>query len=346
MKSKTLSDNAKNGKRGERATLTPELQEFIKHNYGYENVLRVSDVGGSSCLNILLETSMSKYIVRVYRPYVTPTRLLEIQRVKKFLRDNGVPCPQTISKPGHSFYVYQNRLIEAEEFVYSDSNMDSLDKIGTAMPLLAKIHSLMKDLYLENDAKYPGFSNYIRPEDALEMTLLGCSRIKNWVPTQQENRLAEASEALARLVQEKRKYVDVLPKQATHGDFWHNNVLFLDGKVATLIDFDFFGERTRMDDLALTLYFTMLSNGGLSDATFESLRKLVELYNSELEEPLTRDERIALPIIIARQPLWSIGGWVALLDDEEAARQHASDMLPCVEQALDIICNLTKWSFT
>ena len=29
----------------------------------------------------------------------------------------------------------------------------------------------------------------------------------------------------------------------------------------------------------------------------------------------------ALPLAMARQPLWSIGGWVALLDDEEAARQ-------------------------
>jgi hypothetical protein len=35
-----------------------------------------------------------------------------------------------------------------------------------------------------------------------------------------------------------------------------------------------------------------------------------------------------LPWAIARQPLWGIGGWVAMLDDQDTARAHADTTSP------------------
>ena len=72
-------------------------------------------------------------------------------------------------------------------------------------------------------------------------------------------------------------------------------------------------------------------------------RGLLDAYESGLREPLTAVERAALPPAIARQPLWSIGGWIAQLDDERTARRHAATMGPAVAWALDLLRDLDRW---
>ena len=81
------------------------------------------------------------------------------------------------------------------------------------------------------------------------------------------------------------------------------------------------GERPRIDNLALTLYFTCLKflEHPLSDDYLQRVSSLVTAYDSGLDHPLTSEERAALPLAIIRQPLWSVGGWVALLDEETSA---------------------------
>lgn len=67
-----------------------------------------------------------------------------------------------------------------------------------------------------------------------------------------ELRLAAVAEELAELVAETEAgLVPRLPRQLVHGDFWDNNVLFRRGRPVLLADFDFMGERARIDDLAL-----------------------------------------------------------------------------------------------
>jgi hypothetical protein len=39
---------------------------------------------------------------------------------------------------------------------------------------------------------------------------------------------------------------------------------------------------------------------------------------------------------MARQPLWSISVWVALLDDQDAARRHLAVTAPELEWALQL----------
>ena len=87
--------------------------------------------------------------------------------------------------------------------------------------------------------------------------------------------------------------------------------MFFDkGNVVLVADFDFMGERTQIDDLTLTLYFTYLkfSEHPLSDNYIQRLSKLVEAYDSslDLDNPLTSLDRSALTLAIIRQPLWSI----------------------------------------
>jgi hypothetical protein len=69
---------------------------------------------------------------------------------------------------------------------------------------------------------------------------------------------------------------------------------------------------------------------GFADRTdrIAVLRPLVHADTSGLDHPLTGAEREALPWAIARQPLWGIGGWVAVLDDQNTARAHARATSP------------------
>ena len=87
---------------------------------------------------------------------------------------------------------------------------------------------------------------------------------------------------------------------------------------------------------------TELGLAGTGDR-IAALRPLVRAYASGLGEPLTAAEHQALPWAIARQPLWSIGGWVALLDDQDTARAHACATFPAIDRALQLVADIPAW---
>jgi hypothetical protein len=59
--------------------------------------------------------------------------------------------------------------------------------------------------------------------------------------------------------------------------------------------------------------------------------------------PMSAAERAALPVAMVRQPLSSIGGWVARLDEEAAARRHVASVGPELAAARRIMTNLDRW---
>lgn len=344
-----LVDNAGNGQRGLRATPSPELFEALYKYYLIETGKDAVDLGGSSSLNLLAADNHRRYIIRVYRPYVTEARLGLIHLVRHRLTAHGLPCSKIIaSQDGHPWIRFSGRLVEVEEYVDHDGKMDSWERLKAGLPLLGRIHTILRNIEDGGDARKPLFANSIEPFDALPRTLKGTQRIRAWNPSPEERQLAHTAEELAHLVgRAEQDLVTLLPGQLVHGDFWDNNVLFQDGQVVLLADFDFMGERARIDDLALTLYFALTSFTSLDEAVANDqlwkLRELVDAYDSGLDNPLTTAERAALPLAIARQPLWSIGGWVVLLDNEASARRHAAAMNREVEFALHIVHEVDRW---
>ena len=103
---------------------------------------------------------------------------------------------------------------------------------------------------------------------------------------------------------------------------------FRGGRPVLVADLDFMGERARIDDLALTLWCARcdLDVGGDPAQERARLGRLVASYVAGLVPPLSEVERGALPVAMARQPLSSIGGWVARLDDQAAARQLMTEL--------------------
>jgi Ser/Thr protein kinase RdoA (MazF antagonist) len=339
-------DNAGGGRRGLRATPTALVLAALRERYGIAGS-RISDLGGSSSLNLLVGDDETRYVVRVYRPYVTAGRLAAIHEVRRALDRGGVPGPQVVTTgDGQAWVSVGGRLLEVERFVDHDGKMDSWDRLERGLPLLGLIHSLLHGIAVRAEGRAPMFANYVAPEQARVATARGTARIRSWQATPTEERLASMADELAALVAAgERDLVEALPRQLVHGDFWDNNVLFRGERVVLVADLDFMGGRARIDDLALTLHFADATFGHdeAEERRLVRLRRLMDAYASGLDHPLTALERAALPWAMARQPLWGIGGWVASLDDGQAARDHAAGMVAEVERALQIVRAIDRW---
>lgn len=136
--------------------------------------------------------------------------------------------------------------------------MDSWDRLQIGLPILGRLHAVLGKLDVSEAGKSPLFANHIDPTEVLDPTFRGTKRIRSWSDFSSPD-LAAMAEELARIVASaERPFVGRFPRQLIHGDFWDNNVLFRDGEVVCVADFDFMGERTRIDGLALTLYFACL----------------------------------------------------------------------------------------
>lgn len=328
-----------------RATYAPELLDVLRARYGIDARSEPTDLGGSANLNLLVADADERYVVRVYRPWVTAARLADIQLARRILDRGGVPCPQpirTLDGPGWTWI--DGRLVEVEPYVAHDGKMDSWERLGIGLPLLGRVHSLLRPVRVSADGRQVPAANTVAAADALAWTRRGTRRIRAWHPSPEELRLAAAAEELALLVDAAERQAGPLPRQLVHGDFWDNNVFFRAGRPLLVTDLDFMGERPRIDDLALTLYYTnsTFADDQVSDTRVRRLRRLVDAYDGGLSERLTTTERRALPLALARAPLCFVG-MVAATDTEGEGRRLAAAMMADVSWALDIARAPGRW---
>ena len=330
-----------------RAAPSPALLDALGERYGIR-AGATRDLGGSSNLNLGVTDAASgrRYVARVYRPAVSVARLAAIGRVRRVLAQGGVPCAAPLpTRDGESWLALADRLVEVEPYVAHDAKMDTWARLAAGLPLLGRIHTLLRPLALGAAGHTAPASNNIAPEDALPGALRGVARLRAWGPTPAEARLAAEAEELARLLEQAGRDMDLaaLPRQLVHGDYWDNNVLFRAGRVALVADFDFMGERARSDDLALTLYYTnsTFAAGRAAPARLAQLRALVDAYDSGLDAPLTRAERAALPPALARAPLAFIA-MLPAVDSEAGARRLAAEMAPDIAWALALARDLPR----
>jgi homoserine kinase type II len=340
-------DNAGGGQRGLRATPSDALLAAVCRAYGIGESPDPVDLGGSANLNLLVGVGDDRYVVRVYRPHVTMDRLRAMQVVRHALARAGVPCvPPMPTRDGRSWLVFADRLVEVERFVAWDTVMDTWERLETGMVMLGRLHSILRDLEAGTTGLLPRFANHLDATDVLDRTRAGVRRIRAWHPAPSEIALADDAEALAlAVVRAERHFIPRLPRQLVHGDFWDNNVLFRGDRIVCITDFDFMGVRPRTDDLALTLYFACIQvfEDPVSDEQLRRLGRLLDAYDAGSATRLSTTERTALPLALARQPLWSIGGWVAALDDEAAARRHAAATAASVRWARQLLDEVDRW---
>jgi Ser/Thr protein kinase RdoA (MazF antagonist) len=322
-------DDAAGGLRGTRAVLSADLERFLGVHWGVRPAGAAPDLGGSNNLNLLVTDDTAPRVARVYRPFVTGQRVAALQAVRHHLAGHGVPCAEPIpSLGGHGWETFQGRAVEVEPYVAAPAVMNTLARVRTGLAVLGRIHALLRTFPSTPAAAAPRFANYIAPTGMVEAVATGTQRIRGWQPSAAEARLADLADDLARTLTGYQQHQPVPPhRQLVHGDFWDNNVRFRRRRLALVADFDLLGERPRTDDLALTLYYTSID---ITDITIDpaQLAGLVSAYETGLGTALSRHERAAIPLAMARQPLWSISVWVAQLDSQATARRHLAATAP------------------
>ncbi len=324
---------------------TPALADAVEAAYGLDPA-NAADLGGGLNLNLLVPTGGQRFVVRVYRTHVSADRLAAIQQVRTELASAGVPCALPVpTRDGGTWIEVGGHMVEVEPYVEHDGRMNTADRLCRGLPVLGHIHSVLGSTDVPAAGRTARFVNHIEPHDAITGTARGTARIRSWQPTPDERRLADRADELAEEVAAgEGDLVGRLPRHVVHGDFWDNNVYFRGEELVLVADFDFMGERARIDDLALTLYFSDADFGYPDTAArIAALRPLVQAYDSGLDVRLTSAERTALPWALARQPLWGIGGWVATLDDAAHARRHAAATAVDVERALQVVSAVDRW---
>lgn len=134
-----------------RGVASSTLFDALREQYGLRGE-GGKDLGGSSNLNLLLTAGRHRYVVRVYRPWVTAARLAAMQLVRRQLASGGVPCPQPIQTlNGESWIVVDDRLVEVEPYVEHDAKMDSWSRLAAGLPLLGRIHTLLRPLEVSEE---------------------------------------------------------------------------------------------------------------------------------------------------------------------------------------------------
>ncbi|HEX9765388.1 MAG TPA: phosphotransferase [Nitriliruptorales bacterium] len=330
-----------------RAVRTRSLIDWICHHWGLTAPQRhAPDLGGSLNLNLLLSATHGPVVARVYQADVTQTRLQAIQHVRGHVAEGGVPCAAPLpSRDGLPFVEVDGHLVEVEDFVDREANMDTWQRLSAGLPLFGRLHSSMAEAVVTEAGRYPPWANHVAADAALTWTSAATGQIRTCGPTEDERQLADTADELAEhLAELEPALLAELPSQLVHGDFWDNNVYFVAGQPIHVADFDFMGQRPRIDDLALTLFYTnsTWNHDPDSDVRLGQLRHLVDRYDGGLARRLSADERAALPLAIARTVLAFVG-MVPYISDLDHRRQHIASRFVDVQWCNSIAKNLGRW---
>jgi Ser/Thr protein kinase RdoA (MazF antagonist) len=336
-------DDAAGGQRGTRAIVSPDLEELLRAHWAVRPAGAAPDLGGSVNLNLLVTDGTSLRVARVYRPFVTGRRVAALQAARHHLARHGIPCAEPIpARGGRGWQTFQGRAVEVEPYVAAPAVMHTLPRVRAGLAVLGRTHALLQAFPADPAAAAPRFANYVAADGLAEAVAAGTRRIRAWQPAPAEARLADLADQLAAtLARREQDRAAPLRRQLVHGDFWDNNVRFRHQQVALVTDFDFLGERPRTDDLALTLYYTSVD---ITDITRDpaQLAELVAAYEAGLGTRLSGHERAAIPLAMARQPLWSVAVWVALLDNQDTARRHLAATARELTWALQLTNRITQ----
>jgi Ser/Thr protein kinase RdoA (MazF antagonist) len=328
-----------------RPHVTPELLHVLRAQYGLQWDGEPVDLGGSNNLNLHLPSADGGWVARVYCPWTSPARLEAIQLVRSALVAAGLPFAETVAaRTGQHWIAFGGRVVEVERYVAGD-NMDTGAGLLHGVRVLGRIHDVLAGIDAPPAAGSAPFPNHVEANQALAWTRQGTATIRAGNPSADDLHAAHVADRLAtELADAEVELADNLPRQLVHGDFWDNNVLFRDGEIVLLLDLDFMGERPRVDDLALTLYYanSTYGDGYNTPERVAMLGELVDSYDAGLAHKLTAAERAALPYAIARTVLCFVG-MLALIQEPVTRDNLVREIGPDLQWSLELVRDVQRW---
>jgi Ser/Thr protein kinase RdoA (MazF antagonist) len=326
-----------------RATITSDLLDAVRAAYGISWDGEPRDCGGVN-LNVHLPSADGGYVVRVYAPWTSRQRLAAIQTVRTALVEAGLPFVLPLNAlSGEGFITFDGRVVEVEPFRPGE-NM-TIEQLPAGAAMLARVHDALRTIDAGPRAREAAHPNHVEADLALAWTVQGADAIRHERISDDELRTADAAEELAHAL----RPLELGPsgglvRQLVHGDFWDNNVLHRGDEIAVLLDLDFMGDRPRVDDLALTLYYanSTLAMDGRGDERLAISSAIVRAYAGATQHPLTGAEWEALPLALARTVLCFVG-MVPMIENDASRRRHVRLSGPDIAWSLGIVQDLDRW---
>lgn len=288
-----------------------ELARVISHyNLGIIDDVLEFNRGSRKSPKLYLSTATGKYLLkRRARGKDGMRRVCLAHRLQQHLADHGFPVPHlSPAEPEHTtLLTLDDRVYELFEFVKGQDYSGSLSETFEAGRTLGLFHKLVTDF--EIDAPTPAESyhdaNVVRTGlNAIPSTISAHDSVRGFEMDLHEtvNKLYDAYDAAAEAadragVKHSRNY------QLVHSDWHPGNLLFEDGRVVGVVDFDSIRVAPRATDVANgALQFSIVSADGAPadwpDYIDETRLKRF-LLGYDQETAVTPDEMHALvPLMI------------------------------------------------
>lgn len=330
-----------------RVPLTRAIEEELSEITGLPDLTGWQDLGGDWSTNIAArrQGQSEMLVFRIHQRFVSKDRLMAEQHTRRVLASAGLPTVSSLPvfQGSTTARLRSGNLVEVEPFVGSDAKMDSPGRLIAGFATLGALHDALRSVSLPTAAHSVTYANHLDAHLVEERTRAGAEKIMSW-------RIPELATFADRLPAHITTVLDCGADlrsghqvQVVHGDFWDNNVLFVNGEVAAVLDFGFMAERPRIDDLALAIWFYLLGRVPSDPAAIDVVVAMVDAYDQATSRPLTTAERLSLPLVLARQPAWMIGRWVLLDEDEARAQAHARRAAREFSVAVEILDRLQDW---
>jgi homoserine kinase type II len=318
---------------GPRASIIDDLLRFIESQYALGIIQSCQDLGGAYNLNILLDMVNGSCVARVYRPWVTEERLKAVQAVKSWLRERQLPTilPLTTTD-GAAFTAYDNRLVEVEPYVAHRASQETWASYEQGFLMLGNLHNALA-LYPQSTVITPPVvENYGTPDMLRRWTAGTLQRLQQADGPRVKEAISLTEKTLRILEPLQEHWMRVkndLPHQLVHGDYVINNLLWVKGDISAIVDFDFLASHERIFDIAYALYWMFCRlepESAVQDWSWQRAARMIQIYNSANHYPLSKEETMALPLEMARVPLYWIAEAGFLDDPVEAVLNQGRDV--------------------
>ena len=227
---------------------------------------------GVTNTNYLITTSLNKYILTVFEHH-SMGELPFFINLMTFLSDHNIDCPNPIlNNQKNSINLLKDKPALLVSFL-NGSEVEEINEIHcfAVGKSLAKMHTITKS-----------FSEKRKNDRGLEWIKDKFAGMKSKLTSIEKNMIELEIDFLS------HHNVGDLPKSTIHGDLFRDNVLFLNEKRPSFIDFYYACEEVLVFDIAIALNDWCIDADGAIDKN--KLTEFIEGY--ETERPLTKEERV------------------------------------------------------
>ena len=230
---------------------------------------------GVTNTNYLVTTSLNKYIFTVFEHH-SMGELPFFINLMTFLSAHNIDCPNPIlDKHKNAINLLKGKPALLVSFL-NGSEVEKISEIHcfAVGKSLARMHSITKT-----------FSEKRKNDRGLEWIKEKFAGMKSKLTSLEKNMIELEIDFLS------HHDVGDLPKSTIHGDLFRDNVLFLNEKRPSFIDFYYACEEVLVFDIAIALNDWCIDADGAIDKN--KLKEFIGGY--ETERPLTKEERVYMP---------------------------------------------------